>query len=194
MVGSPIAGRDRGGDRGADRLLRQHPGAARGPGGRSDLPASCWRGCGRSRWAPTRTRTCRSRSWWRSCVRSATLSHTPLFQVVFALQNAPLRAAASCRGLSIEPVEIDEASAAKFDLSLALHGGRPGVCRGRCEYSTRPVRGRDGRSGWLGHLADAAGGASPADPERRIVGPAAAGRARSASSCWRTGTATGSAS
>ena len=28
-VGTPIAGRNRGGDRGADRLLRQHAGAAR---------------------------------------------------------------------------------------------------------------------------------------------------------------------
>ena len=39
--GSPIAGRDRARDRGADRLLRQHPGAAHRPAGRSDLRASC---------------------------------------------------------------------------------------------------------------------------------------------------------
>ena len=50
--------------------------------------ASCWRGCARPRWAPTRTRTCPSRSWWRSWRPSAT-ELTPLFQVTLALQNAP---------------------------------------------------------------------------------------------------------
>ena len=34
--------------------------------------ASCWRRCARRRWAPTRTRTCPSRSWWRSSSPSAT--------------------------------------------------------------------------------------------------------------------------
>ena len=38
VVGSPVAGRNRAGDRGADRLLRQHPGAAHRPRGRPDLP------------------------------------------------------------------------------------------------------------------------------------------------------------
>ena len=47
--------------------------------------------------APTRTRTCRSRSWWRSCSRSASLARTPLFQVMFALQNAPMAGRSSCR-------------------------------------------------------------------------------------------------
>ena len=67
---SPAATRR--GDGGADRLLRQHAGAARRPVGRPDASASCWRGCGRRRWGRTRTRTCRSSSWWRSCSRSAT--------------------------------------------------------------------------------------------------------------------------
>ena len=71
-VGTPIAGRNRGGARGADRLLRQHAGAARATSTATRPSASCWRGCARRRWAPTRTRTCRSRSWWRSCSPSAT--------------------------------------------------------------------------------------------------------------------------
>ena len=41
----------------------------------------------------TRTRTCRSRSWWRSCSRSGICRATPLFQVMFALQNAAAEAA-----------------------------------------------------------------------------------------------------
>ena len=58
------------GDRGAHRLLRQHPGAAHGGRGRGHASARCWSGCGRRRWAPTPTRTCRSSGWWRSCSRS----------------------------------------------------------------------------------------------------------------------------
>ena len=60
------------GDRGADRLLRQHPGAARRPRGQTPASASCSAGRGRRRSPPTRTRTCRSRSWSRSWRRSAT--------------------------------------------------------------------------------------------------------------------------
>ena len=47
MVGTPVAGRNRVRDRGADRLLRQHPGAARRPRGRPDASASCSAGCAR---------------------------------------------------------------------------------------------------------------------------------------------------
>ena len=52
-------------DRVADRVLREHPGAARRPGRRTDLPAA-GRACasgGAS--TPTRTRTCPSSSWSR---------------------------------------------------------------------------------------------------------------------------------
>ena len=38
-------------DRGADRLLRQHAGAAHRPGRRPDASASCWPGAGGGRWA-----------------------------------------------------------------------------------------------------------------------------------------------
>ena len=58
--------------RGADRLLRQHAGAARRPRRRPDVRASCSAGCGRRRSAPTPTRTCRSSGWSRSCSRSGT--------------------------------------------------------------------------------------------------------------------------
>ena len=58
--------------RGPDRLLRQHAGAARRPGRRPHLPRAAGAGARDARWAPTRTRTCPSRSWWRSCSPSAT--------------------------------------------------------------------------------------------------------------------------
>ena len=43
-------------------------------------------------WGPTRTRTCPSRSWSRSCSPPRDLSRSPLFQVLFVLQNTPLEA------------------------------------------------------------------------------------------------------
>ena len=52
LVGTPIAGRNRRGDRGPDRLLRQHPGAALGSVRRPELRASCWSGCARRRSRP----------------------------------------------------------------------------------------------------------------------------------------------
>ena len=59
-----------GGDRAADRLLRQHPGAARRPHGRPVLRELLARVRARPPWRPTPTRTSPSSSWWRSCGRS----------------------------------------------------------------------------------------------------------------------------
>ena len=71
VVGSPIAGRDPARAGGADRLLRQHAGAAHGPVGRSHLARAAGAdprdGAGRR----TRTRSFPSRSWWRSWAWSA---------------------------------------------------------------------------------------------------------------------------
>ena len=67
------------------------------PRGRPDASASCSAGCARRRSAPTRTRTCRSRSWSRSCSRSGTSPHAPLFQVMFVAAERARRARWSCR-------------------------------------------------------------------------------------------------
>jgi len=52
-----------------------------------------------------------------------TMSHEPLFQVMFALQNTPLGALELPGGLSLEPLEL-RAVVAKFDLTLSLMESR----------------------------------------------------------------------
>ena len=46
------------------------------------------------------------------------LSHSPLFQVMFMLQNAP-NAGLEFKGLSVSPVRLDTETA-KFDLTLSI--------------------------------------------------------------------------
>ena len=141
MVGSPDRRAHAGGGGGADRLLRQHAGAAHRPLRRPDASASCCGGCARRRWARTRTRRCRSSGWWRSCSRSASLSHSPLFQVMFALQNVD--AGAGVRpspGLRLEPFR-GEIRTVRFDLELDLQEvgeDWPGACASAPTSSTPP--------------------------------------------------------
>ena len=144
-VGSPDRRPQPGGDRGADRVLRQHPGAARRPVGRARASASCSAGCARRRWPPTRTRTCRSRSWSRSWRRSGASRHTPLFQVMLALQNAPV-GAPGAPGPAPAAGRRGSGTTAKFDLTLSLaehDGGLVG--HGRVRH--RPVRRHDRSTG-----------------------------------------------
>jgi amino acid adenylation domain-containing protein len=61
------------------------------------------------------------------------MSHQPLFQVMFALQNAPL-GALELPGLTLEPTDLG-ASIAKFDLTLNLME-LSGVLGGSLEYNT----------------------------------------------------------
>jgi amino acid adenylation domain-containing protein/non-ribosomal peptide synthase protein (TIGR01720 family) len=61
------------------------------------------------------------------------MSHTPLFQVMFTLQDAPARAL-KLPGLTLSPVVIDNRTA-KFDLTLAIVDKAEGL-RGSLEYNT----------------------------------------------------------
>ena len=61
------------------------------------------------------------------------LSHTPLFQVVFALQNAP-EGELELQGLALSALEV-ETGTAKFDLTLSLTETDAGL-RGKLEYNT----------------------------------------------------------
>lgn len=61
------------------------------------------------------------------------LSVTPLFQVMFVLNNAPLESL-ELPGLVLEPVEIDTGTA-KFDLILSMIERKGGI-RGKLEFNT----------------------------------------------------------
>ena len=91
-------------DRGPHRLLRQHA-RPRAPTSPADptLPRNCSDGP-RARVArtPTPTRTSPSSSSSRSCQPERDPSRTPLFQVMFVLQNAPLPPSATA-GLTHRP-------------------------------------------------------------------------------------------
>ena len=162
LVGTPVAGRNRRGDRGADRLLRQHPGAARAtspatPAFRELLGA----GARDARSAPTRTRTCRSSSWSRSCApEREPAPHAARSRSLFALQNAPPASAGAGRRSRLRRVPPDDGTA-KFDLTLGLDRERDGGFAGHARVRHRPLRRAPRSRAWLGHfetlLAAAAG-------------------------------------
>ncbi|WP_335944804.1 non-ribosomal peptide synthase/polyketide synthase [Pseudomonas sp. G166] len=64
---------------------------------------------------------------------SRSLAHSPIFQVMFAWQNAP-QPSLALGALELTPLSTDEDSA-KFDLTLNLHE-RDGVIGGRLTYAT----------------------------------------------------------
>ncbi len=118
--GRGLAGRQPrpGRDRGADRLLPQHPGAAPATWAATPASPSCSGGCATRHSAPTPTRTCRSRSWSTELAPERNLSHPPIFQVLLVLQNMPLPVL-ELPGLTLEQVQVDSDSA-KLDLVLNL--------------------------------------------------------------------------
>ncbi|BAY23348.1 amino acid adenylation domain protein [Calothrix sp. NIES-2100] len=61
------------------------------------------------------------------------LSHTPLFQVMFVLQNAPM-SAVELSGLTLQALQT-ESTTAKFDLTLLMEETESGI-RGALEYNT----------------------------------------------------------
>ncbi|MCP4656088.1 MAG: amino acid adenylation domain-containing protein, partial [bacterium] len=93
------------------------------------------------------------------------LSSTPLFQVMFTVQNAPQRNL-ELPGLTLRPAAGEGATTtAKFDLTLALQESET-VLVGGVEYST-DLFDATTIDRWLGHFARLLA-AAVADPERRI--------------------------
>ena len=103
-------------DGGADRVLRQHARAACRSLAATRRSASSSSACGRRRSRPSRTRISPSRGWSRRLRPERSLAHSPIFQAMFELDNAPA-ATPDLAGLEVEPVELPDTSA-KFDLRL----------------------------------------------------------------------------
>ncbi|MBV8203355.1 MAG: non-ribosomal peptide synthetase, partial [Acidobacteria bacterium] len=87
------------------------------------------------------------------------LSHAPLFQAMFALQNVPRRDI-EVAGLRMRPIEA-AAAAAKFDLTLILSEAADGLA-GVLEYD-RALFDRATAARWAGHLESVLA-AAVADP------------------------------
>ena len=96
-----------------------------------------------------------SSRWWSGCSRRAAWRTRPLFQVMFAWQNAP-EERLELPGLALGPLDPSDSGdssprvSAKFDLSLALweDGGR---IEGAVEYATALFE-RETVERWLGYL------------------------------------------
>jgi non-ribosomal peptide synthetase component F len=82
------------------------------------------------------------------------LSHTPLFQVMFVLQTGRRRSAGRCRGLELRSLGADRGTS-KFDLTLVRGAGTRGPGR-LAGIQHGPVRARHDRR-MLGHLRRGAG-------------------------------------
>ena len=114
------------------------------------------------------------------------LSHSPLFQVMFALQNAP-DAAVELGGVAVRALE-QETHSAKFDLFLDL-SEQQGELVGVWEYSTDLFELADRRADG-GALRHAAGGdRGRAGSGDRSVAAVERGRASAAGGVQRDGTA-----
>ena len=84
-----------------------------------------------------RIRTCRLKRCWRSYSRSADLSYSPLFQVMFILQNAPVRNL-ELSGLKLNSVD-DNVGTTKFDL-FCRWLKEDNTLKAALEYNTESIR------------------------------------------------------
>jgi len=91
------------------------------------------------------------------------LSHNPLFQVMFAFQNAPAEVLA-LPGLTVTPLEV-ESKAAQFDLTLSMEDMGRGL-KGAVEYNTDLFDGATIER-MIGHFETLLGGIV-VNPEQRL--------------------------
>ena len=125
--------------------------------------ASCWRGCARTALGAYAHQDLPFEKLVEELQPERDLSHTPLFQVMFVLQNAPL--ATGCWGCGGSRASAgDGHGTAKFDLTLALRETAAAPTAG-LEYNTDLFDAATVER-MLGHLRPARRGGG-ADPDRR---------------------------
>ena len=134
MVGTPIAGRTRP-SRGPHRLLRQHPGAAHATCRATPPSASCWRRCSETTLGAYEHQDLPFEKLVEELEPERDLSHTPLFQVMFALQNAPAR---SCTlpGLTLQAAGGRRAPQVDARPGAALRGAGRAASSASWMYNT----------------------------------------------------------
>ena len=129
-------------DRAADRLLRQHPGAARRPRRRPAVRASCSARARRSALEAYAHQDLPFERLVEELRPERRLAHNPLFQVMFALQNAPLRAV-ELPGLTLRAARV-RASRPPASTWSSFFTETEGGLAAQLTWSTRPVRRRHG--------------------------------------------------
>ena len=168
--------------RAADRLLRQHAGAAHRPVDGDPAFTELLAQVRATALGRTPTRSCRSSGWWRRSSRSATSAATPLFQVMFSLQNAARAGGAAAAGPAVAPLAVDAGHRQQLTCAVRVDE-LDERHRGALEYNTRPVRRGDGRA--HGGAPGDAAAAAVADARRALSRTAAASTDRARGSCSR---------
>ena len=164
VVGSPIANRTQAGNRGPDRLLREYPGAARGPFGSPGFGELVGRVRGAALGAFTHQDVPFER-WWRSCAGAT----WPLSAVPGGVRAADRRRSERPgggpvgAGADLTPLGV-AMGVAKFDLSLNL--GEWEGFSGSIEYNTDLFDGATIER-LLGHFETLLAGAL-ADPQAHV--------------------------
>ena len=178
-VGTPVAGRNRVEIEGLIGFFVNTLVLRGDLHGRADRSASCSAGSARPRSPPMRTRTCRSKSWSRSCSPERSLAATPLFQVMLRAAERSRRGAWRSRSLRLRPV-----TAGRGDGEVRSHAQPRGSATAgwRHDASTPPICSTPTTIDRLiGHFERLLA-AAVAEPERTGRRAAAARRRRSATS------------